>query len=106
MPLKQVIDVALGLACRNGAWLMDRRETDDQFHGLWEFPGGKMRQGETAAEAAARECREELGVLVEPVRTLEAIEHDYGDSVVRLHPVLCKWLGGDLPRNSRWKRAG
>jgi 8-oxo-dGTP pyrophosphatase MutT (NUDIX family) len=38
--------------------------------GRWQLPGGAVDPGETPAETARRECREELGVAVEPVRLL------------------------------------
>lgn len=41
--------------------------------GGWEFPGGKVEPDESLPEALVRECREELGVPVEPVRELGAV---------------------------------
>jgi 8-oxo-dGTP diphosphatase len=81
--------VALALVVRDGLWLVGRRRSSDAFDGLWEFPGGKIREGESASQAAVRECAEELSLAVEPIEALPVVEHDYGDRVVCLHPVLC-----------------
>ncbi len=56
--------VACVVADERGRVLIGRRPMDKRHGGLWEFPGGKVRAGETLAEAAARELREELGVEV------------------------------------------
>ncbi len=45
--------------------LLTRRSARMSMPGKWEFPGGKIEPGESAAEALARECREELGLEVE-----------------------------------------
>lgn len=87
-------DIALAIVRREGAWLVDRRPKTGPFGGLWEFPGGKMRPGETAAQAAVRECAEEVSITVHPIGMLEVVEHDYGAFRVRLHPVLCRYEAG------------
>lgn len=47
---------------RNGAFLLCRRPLDKRHGGLWEFPGGKVEEGETLLQAAQRELEEELAL--------------------------------------------
>lgn len=87
--------IALAIVRRGRLWLVDRRRTADALAGSWEFPGGKMLAGESAGQAAVRECSEEVSIIVEPVRQLDTIEHAYSEFSVRLHPVLCRWVKGE-----------
>ena len=47
------------------------------FKGLWEFPGGKIEQGETAKQALVREIKEELDTTVQVYDLIDTIEYDY-----------------------------
>lgn len=49
------------------------------FKGGWEFPGGKLEQGESAKQALVREIREELEVDIEVGNLFERVEYDYPD---------------------------
>ncbi len=52
--------------------------------GLWEFPGGKCEAGESPEKAAVRECLEETGLRVVPVRLRTKIVHTYPHGHVEL----------------------
>jgi 8-oxo-dGTP diphosphatase len=52
--------------------------------GKWEFPGGKVEEGETVAQALARELKEEVNIDILSCQPLMVIEHDYGDKKVCL----------------------
>ena len=58
--------VAVALVDERGRWLMHKRPAEKHHGGLWEFPGGKVEQGETPAYALVREIAEELGVELSP----------------------------------------
>jgi len=64
--------------------LITRRAADSHQGGLWEFPGGKVEQGESLPLALARELREELGIEIGRTSPLLEVRHDYGDKQVRL----------------------
>ncbi len=81
--------VAVALIGRHGRWLVQQRRAGVHLAGLWEFPGGKVGAGESIEEALRREVIEEVGVAVASLRPLRAVEHDYGDRRVTLHPFLC-----------------
>lgn len=58
--------VAAALIDGRGRVLVQQRSPERSMPGLWEFPGGKVEQGETPERALARELAEELGVTVVP----------------------------------------
>ena len=66
------------------AVLIARRPAEKHQGGLWEFPGGKVEQGEPAFEALKRELREETGINVESGTALLEVSHDYADKSVLL----------------------
>jgi mutator protein MutT len=58
------IRVLAAVISREGRWLLCRRPPHKRHGGCWEFPGGKLEEGEGLLEAALRELREELAVEV------------------------------------------
>lgn len=89
------IHVAVGVILdSSGRVLLARRPARAHQGGLWEFPGGKVDNGESVLAALARELSEELGIQVEASKPLMTLSHDYGDKqvVLDIHTVT-KWLG-------------
>ena len=56
---------ACALVDADGRVLIAQRPAHKEMSGLWEFPGGKIEQGERPEEALIRELREELGIVVQ-----------------------------------------
>jgi 8-oxo-dGTP diphosphatase len=68
---------------KEGKVLACRRAADRHLGGLWEFPGGKVEDGEDPREALARELSEELGIVVEVGNRFDAVV-EWTDGVVRI----------------------
>lgn len=58
--------VAVALVDEAGRMLLQQRRPGTHHEGLWEFPGGKVEQGENPRSAAVRELAEELSVVLDP----------------------------------------
>ncbi len=61
---------------------------------FWEFPGGKVTQGESTADALSRELNEELGIRITALEHFFSLEHDYPDIQVAIEFFLVgEWQG-------------
>lgn len=76
--------VAAVIANRGGKVLLARRPLDRHQGGLWEFPGGKLEQGEEPRAALVRELYEELGIIAQDTRPLIKVPYDYPEKSVLL----------------------
>ena len=82
----KVVDVAVGVLIReNGKVLLSSRPAGKPYAGYWEFPGGKLEEGETVHAALARELDEELGIKLADSFPWFVMEHRYEHAHVRLH---------------------
>ena len=88
-------EVAVGLVWRDGRLLVARRPADGLLGGLWEFPGGKVEEGESPEEAVRRELREEMALEVEVGEPLRAVHHAYSHFRVTLRPYHARILSGE-----------
>jgi A/G-specific adenine glycosylase len=88
-PPFRVDEVAVGLLMRSGTLFVQRRPEGALLGGLWELPGGKLKEGETPEACLVREFEEEVGVPIAIGGKLPVIEHRYSHFGVRLHPYWC-----------------
>jgi 8-oxo-dGTP diphosphatase len=90
--------VSAGLIERDdGALLIARRPPGARMGGYWEFPGGKLEDGETPEACLAREIREELAVEAEVGRIFHVKLHADPDLRVLLLFFRCRYRAGDPP---------
>lgn len=67
-----------------------------EFKDGWEFPGGKIEQGETPQQAAKREVMEELDTEIEVGELFDTVEYDYPDFHLTMYCFFCTVISGDL----------
>ena len=105
MNVKQAlpIDVAVGILLKsNGDVLLGCRPAGKPFAGYWEFPGGKVEQGESVFDALKREFEEEVGVQILSADAWCGVEHVYTHAHVRLHFFISRaWKGEPQAREGQ-----
>lgn len=81
---------------RDGDQIFATQRGYGDFKGGWEFPGGKMEQGETPQQALIREIKEELDTEIEVGELIETVEYDYPQFHLTMHCFWCTVKSGDL----------
>ena len=108
--MKSVLVAAVALIDADGRVLLAQRPPGKSMAGLWEFPGGKVEQGETPERALIRELQEELGIDTweSCLAPLTFASHAYPDFHLLMPLFACrKWQGVAGPRegqNLAWVR--
>ena len=89
----KTIEVVAAIILKDGEVFATQRGYGD-FKGWWEFPGGKIEEGECPRAALLREIREELRMEIVPERWLCTTEHDYPTFHLTMHCYLCRIVEG------------
>ncbi len=109
--MKTVLVSAVALIDIDGRVLLAQRPEGKSMAGLWEFPGGKVEQGETPEAALIRELEEELGINTwqSCLAPLSFASHSYPDFHLLMPLFACrKWEGTPASREGqalKWVRA-
>jgi 8-oxo-dGTP diphosphatase len=88
--IEKPICVAIAIVEHEGRFMVGVRPAGVPLAGLAEFPGGKVHDGETAAAAAVRECREETGLQVVVDREFFSTTHHYDHGLLDIRFFLCR----------------
>jgi len=98
--------VVAGVVYHEGRMLITQRKPDGLLGGLWEFPGGKIQDGETPADACLREIREETGVSARIESHLCQVKHAYTHFKIHMQVFICRAVSGAVrlngPVDFRW----
>ena len=87
--------VTAAVIWRDGLVLIARRPSNGLLGGLWEFPGGKLENGEALDEGLRREIAEELGVPIQVGEPFGIYQHGYTHFKVTLHAFTCQIEAGE-----------
>ena len=99
------IVVVAAIIERDDAFLLTLRPAGTHLAGHWEFPGGKVHDHETHAEALRREVFEELDAVVVVGDLAHSVTHAYPEKTVQLFFYRCGLLGEPKPmigQEMRW----
>jgi len=90
-----IVAVTAGIVVRGNKVLVVQRGPASRRALLWEFPGGKIEEGENPRQCLRRELQEELGVLVATGERFEIVYHRYEDMRILLLSYLCRLVRGE-----------
>ena len=95
----EVVEVSRPLAAvveKADRLLITLRPPKGLLGGLWEFPGGKRKPGESLEDCLKREIREELDIEITVEERLIAVPHAYTHFKITLHCFLCRVISGEI----------
>jgi 8-oxo-dGTP diphosphatase len=95
-PPRRTIRVVAAVVQKNERYLITQRRPTAVLPLLWEFPGGKVEEGEADAHALEREVMERLGVEVEVGQLISFVSHPYEHYTVDLHLYECRLKSENL----------
>ncbi|MDH5342072.1 MAG: NUDIX domain-containing protein, partial [Betaproteobacteria bacterium] len=93
---RRIAVVAAVLQRSDGSFLLAQRPAGKAYAGYWEFPGGKVEDGEAPRDAISRELHEELGIEVITAYPWIIRDFDYPHADVRLHFFRVRAWHGEL----------
>lgn len=83
--MKKTINVAAAVIYVDGLFLLSKRLDHQHQGGKWEFPGGKIEDGESTEQALTRELKEELNIDVTEQSSFMSLSFEYPEKYVNLH---------------------
>lgn len=90
------IYVTCAIIEKDGKVLSTQRSEAMSLPLKWEFPGGKIKDGEHPEECLKRELYEELGIAIAINRALDTRTHQYPTFIITLYPFVCNITAGEI----------
>jgi 8-oxo-dGTP diphosphatase len=90
------IQVTCAIIVKEGKILAAQRSERMSLPLKWEFPGGKLMEGESEEDCLKREILEELNIAITITSKLTTSIHDYGNFTIALIPFLAEYAGGEI----------
>lgn len=104
--IKEVAAVIKSLNDKGQTIILSTQRGYGEFKDSWEFPGGKIKNGETPQEALKREIMEELDTQIKVGTLIDTIEYDYSDFHLSMDCFWCEIVRGNLVlkehENAKW----
>lgn len=88
--------ITVGVIQKDGQLLITQRPPAGLLGGLWEFPGGKIKKGESATEALRREIKEEVNLQIKIDEYLTRVKHAYSHFEIVMEVFLATYLSGTI----------
>lgn len=99
------VEVVAAIIYKDGAYFATQRGYGE-FEGMWEFPGGKIEQGESRESALIREIQEELGVSISVEEFICTTDYDYQSFHLTMHCYICSIESVEIElrehKSARW----
>lgn len=101
----KVVKVVCGIIWKDGKVFIARRKPEKSMGGYWEFPGGKIEEGEDPEKALIRELKEELGMEVTVKGYFAVNKHQYEKFIIDLLAYECDFVTAtyQLTDHDEWK---
>ena len=93
----KAIPVTCAIIIHQEKVLVAKRSESMNLAGYWEFPGGKIEEGEHPEDCLLREIKEELGIEIKIQSPLTTSKFDYSKGkIIELIPFICTWHSGEI----------
>ncbi len=91
-----MIQVVCAVILKDDKILIAQRSEKMKLPLKWEFPGGKLKEGENEEQAIRREIKEELNIEILPLKRISSNIHDYGSFKINLIAYSCDYIAGEI----------
>ncbi len=96
MHQKAPVNVTCAIILFHNKILVTQRSEKMKLPLKWEFPGGKLEEGENVFECIKREIKEEINIEIEVVKQLSSSIYNYGTFTINLIPFLSEYVSGEI----------